>query len=263
MNGKINLCIVTKDKVFRIPFATIRQLDMFTVRYNNDCELINSLIRILDLPVDFEEVKGISMQYVYSDKILPIKYFSDNYNVDSVISSYVYYLQSDQRRLDGYGIRNVVKVLEPNYKNMIFDNSYVEILAKRYLKNDYRKIRDAYFLVKKYMIVKIDKVKPRKKHEEGMKYSDVDDNYVEYLISCFNRSEEDYMMALEELSMMDLKELEMKLGSYSLGVIDGVKIDDYDQCDLDDIKELVRLTGIDIETLRQIVNYNNGYKKKR
>lgn len=262
MNGKINLCIITKERIFCIPFATIRQLDMFTVRYNNKMELIDSLIRILRLPIEIEEVEDLNMQYVYTDKKLPIKYSSDNYDPESVVSAYIYYLQKDQKRLDDYGIRNVVRIVEPDYKNKIFSDYYVALLAKRYLKEDYRKIRDVYFLLKNHMIIKINEIKPRKKRNKIVPTNENDD-YIESLISCFNRSEEEYMMALEELSMMDLEELEMKLSSYNMHIIDGVQSSEYDECDMDDIKELVRLTGLDIECLRYIATHEDGYKKKR
>ena len=88
MNGKISLCVCTSVGEFKIPFATIRQLDMFTVRYKNKNELIESLVRILNLPVDIDDVYDIRMQYVYSDKYLPIKYSEDNYNTESVIEAY-------------------------------------------------------------------------------------------------------------------------------------------------------------------------------
>lgn len=263
MNGKINICIITDCGVYKIPFATIRQLDMFTVRYKNDSELVKSLIRILRLPINIEEVVDLDIQYVYSDTKLPIKYSGNNYDMDSVIDGYVYYIQTNQRRLGGYGIGNFMQRVEPNFRNISYSEKEIEFFVRRFLSNDYRKIRDAYFFIKNKVKIKIKRVEPRRKHDVSEKYVDGNDSYIDYLLGCLELDEEHYMMAMEELAMMDIETLEKKLGYSKDAVIDGLKYEQYDSCDLDDIHELERLTGLDIGDLVDIVKNQNGFKKRR
>ena len=85
MGERVYLNVDTNDGLMFIPFIGLKELDLFTVGFQNGLELINSLNRMLDISINIDSVKRIYISgdmYKKSDKgsLSEIKYSSDNFD---------------------------------------------------------------------------------------------------------------------------------------------------------------------------------------
>lgn len=268
MSKKINLYIETSKGIVSIPFIGIKEVDLFTVEYNNRIEFLNSLINILDLSIDIDDVGVMYLSYKDSEEnefdyetCLPVKYGKDNYNVDSVIENFSLYLREDQSRLTILGIRNVGDKIIYNFNPGYVSDNDVNLIARTYLDGDYRKIRDTYFRLCDDYSIKIDKVSTRSADYSRLELSQLEsreDNFIQYLIELASRGEEQAEIARDELAKLDHEEVRKNIDKTYYGVIDGLS--DSQIVNSMDIANLEECTGISINKLREMCKkqINNG-----
>jgi len=283
MGKMINLYMETSKGIISIPFCSIIDVDLFTSEYNsrfdddnlgNRSKLLDVLIKILKLPISVNDIGRIYLSYKDIDDIefdyetcLPIKYNRDNYNVDSVIDNFSLYLKRDQGRLNYPGIRDVGKKIFDRFVPGDMSNNDIDFLAKVYLKDDYRKIRDMYFYLSdldssyESYNIKIDKLVDNKDNRYSKNISDLEsnDDFIQYLIELSSRGESEYDIAREELSKKDLEDIRINIGKVSTSIIDGLcdsKLNDISR----DIANLEECTGINIDRLREMckMQIDNG-----
>ena len=104
MDNKVFLNIETKRGLIVIPFDKLKYVDLFTMGYNNEIELIESIDKILDLSLDISEVtdiyiSGRRFKYTKNDSLSCIKYSTDNYNLDSLKEMLSLYLKQNHKRI--------------------------------------------------------------------------------------------------------------------------------------------------------------------
>jgi len=268
MSRKVNLCLETSIGEIKIPFISLEKADLFTMRYEGKFDFLNNLIEILNLPIELYDVKNVCLRYDKEDsRWFPIRYSGDNYNVESLVDGYSSYLKSDQRRLNGYGIRNVVSILVPDFIPGCLSDRYIDLIARRYLDNSYRKLRDVYFLIKKDVEVKIDKFPDKNDTKNVMdrwhQLEVIEDEYMQYLVNLSSSGDEEFQQAAEELAMLGLDEIEKKIGGVCHPVIDGMGQEDYLGIYGKDIYKLEEATGMNIADLRNLVSYDKPHRRKR
>ena len=279
MSKKINLYLETSKGMITIPFLGIKEADLFTIEYTNRLEFLDSLINILDLRIDRDDVGNIYFSYkdienIYFDyeTCLPVKYSRDNYNVDSLVDNFALYLRQDQRRLDMPGVRNVGKKIVYNFKPGYVSNNDIGLIANAYLRNDYRKMRDTYFMLIELntlyehdvFSIKIDNVPYRKNNvsrKELFQLESNSDDYVQYLIELSSRGEDEYDWAREELSKIDNDDIKRSLGKSSSLILDG--FGDMSLISSEEVQNLEKVTGMNIEILRELckMQISNGRGK--
>lgn len=268
MGRKVNFCIKTNNDEIYIPFNSLEAADLFTMRYEKRVDLLSNLIEILNLPIEMDDIVNAYLCYNKEDgKWLAIRYTKDNYNVDSLIDSYSTYLKTDQNRLNGYGIRNVVSILVPDFVPGCLNDRYIDLIARRYLDNSYKKIRDVYFLIKKHIKVKIDDFSDKRDKSidrNGLnQMTNYEDEYIKYLMELASSNEDEFQYAAEELAMMGLDEIERRLnGKYFSPVIDGMGYEEYLGANSKDIYSLEKATGLSIYELKDVI-YSGKCRRRR
>lgn len=252
-------------KIISIPFGKLKDIDQYTMGYSDRKSFLNNLIAILGFDIDINFVDKVYLVdeenrlngFNYED-CLPIRYSRDNYNVDSLRENFIYYLQKDHNRIRRFDIVHVKLSSMMDFKDRKRDISDDEIrqCVDAYFKEHYKAIRQIYFDISDECNIKIDKFEVSKKNikrDNLSKIKSEEDDYLQYLIECFSRSEEDRLRAREELALMDIDELMGKLEGYSSGLLDGLTdIDSVKSKELDDERiELEYLVGMNIDEIRQ------------
>ena len=270
MGNSVFLNIETNYGVIRIPFIGLKELDYFTMGYNDSEELINSLIKILDLSILFSDVLNIYIDgkdYTNNgnSSINYIKYRGDNYDMQSVQDMLSLYLRQDHRRIRFCDVRYVKTegMIRFNGGMSITDReinmSVNSFLKDRYGNYIYKKVRDMYFLVKNFGGVKINKLYADYISTYDVNLSKVEaneDDFYQYLIEYSSHGENEFEKAIDELSIMELENIKNTIEDGNL--FDGIKKEeDYEL--VEDINALGSLTGLSIESLKKIVSSGLGF----
>lgn len=269
MGKPIYLKIDTVYGVITIPFLGLREVDDFTVRYDNLKELVMSLIKTMNLDFDLYDTEGVYLTYDkykrgYDESCLEIKYKSDNFNYDSLINALCEYLLEDPKRIWQSDIRYVKTDGMISFMNTGRISRFeIKNIVNAYL-NNYKRKRDMYFFLKNSskngLLIKIDKLieEDTSRNTDLSCYDLEDDSYLSYLIQLYKRGNYEFGEAMEYIAKADLQELEKLLKKDGYGVVDGVS--DNTTSMYRDIKMLEIYTGISIENLR--LNHSGFGRKK-
>ena len=265
MGNSVFLNIETNYGIIKIPFIGLKELDYFTVGYENSEKLINSLIKILDLPILFSDVLNMYItgrDYTNNgnSSINYIKYRGDNYDMQSVQDMLSLYLRQDHRRIRFCDVRHVKTegIIRFNGGMAISDRE-INMAVNSFLKDRYgiyiyKKVRDMYFLVKNFGGVKINKLYADYISTYDVNLSKVEskeDDFYQYLIEYSSKGENEFEKAIDELSIMELEDIKNAIENGNL--FDGIKKeDDYELTE--DICALESLTGLSIETLKKMIS---------
>lgn len=258
---EIYLKIDTYDGVITIPFKNLEEVDKFTVMYSNMAELINSLIRILNLKIDLYDVSSV---YLTRDKYkreidtdcLPVKYSSDNFNYQSLHDAFVAYINADLGRI----LSTDLRYLRTREIAKFFDSRYIDpyevdrAVRSFFDGTGYKRKRDTYFMIRDEEGVKIKIDKVEIKRSTGRKnlsqyYDEKEDNYLNYLIELSQRRPDMFEKVLEEIAQSDLEDISKFIKDDGYGIVDGVS--DVSILTGEQIKLLEETTGISIDELRE------------
>jgi hypothetical protein len=250
----MELCFDVGVESFSIPFDSLERLDLFTVRFKNQEELVDSIIYLFGLHINIENVKNVDVRNIFTGtKKYCVKYAGDNYNILSLMEGFGKYLMKDQRRLNGYAIKNVVRAVDPRFYPGYFEERRIGLVVRRYLGHDYKKIRDTYFLIKDEVYVEIDECNLRTecmKRERISKMYSTDDDYLQWLLESSSKDENE--MIMDEIAMMGIDVLDKKLKGSPIGIIDGM-MPYYDAVYDDDLECLEFLTGKNLGELKKMI----------
>lgn len=287
MTKRINLYMETSRGIISIPFIGLKEVDLFTTCYNsrldkdnlnNKSKLLDVLINILKLPISINDIGRVYLSYNDIDSIkfnydtcLPIKYSKDNYNIDSLIENFSLFLKRDRRRLNYPGIRNVSINAFGEFKIDNINDRSIDIIAKVFLNNDYRKTRYIYFYLSEFdsplerYNIKIDKISDKESFNNRKDLSKLEsnkDNFIQYLIELSSRNKDNSEIILDELSKMELEDIKKEIGIDSSYLFDGLSNSKKNNIERD-IANLEECTGINITILRDICSsqISNGRKK--
>lgn len=251
------LVLEFKGRIIAIPFKKIENLDAFTINYDNKKELAEAIKRILGI-----NIKGIIyeiyIQKVVDDKklrILPVKYSSDDFDIDDLVNVYKQYYKDDHTRIkttEG-GIKFVKHDTITNFLHNVRDvtNMDIDKAVDSFFKGSYSKYRDAYFIVKRYGYkVKLDSQKNAKLSDY---YSE--DEYFQFLQRLASLDNDKRDKVIEELSLYDLEDLEKVIPGY----FDGTKRKKTINIGLER-QDLSLLTGISIDELEERFGNRRGRK---
>ena len=279
--GKIELVIEYNKGVISIPFADIKSVDQFTMGYDNELELFSNLNNILNLNIKNGQLSNIYLKNSYHARskghklqyqILPVKYSTDDCDLADLQQVYAKYYKDNHTRILAYreGIRYVKHDVIRNYNlndDKITDIE-IDMAVNSYFKDgSYKTYRDAYFRVKGagYTVKTLPKVETESINKTNLSSYDTDDDYLAYLQRYAALGEEEADKALEELSYLDMEEVE-KLANEKHGLFDyldkGSKLND--QIDeIDSIMSLEALSGMSIDKLKEVIaDYQNKYQKR-
>lgn len=269
MKNKVYLNIRTVKGLISIPFVGLRELDYFTVGYENEENLIESLNKILDLSLSVTDVNNIYISgNRYKDaensSLSCIKYSRDNYNLDSLVEMLALYLKKNRERIRNCDVRHVATEGMTNFNaGMSISDSDIDLAVKTFLKSGYKKQRDMYFMVKNFSSVKIDGL-PNEDIERTklskMEAKD-DESYVQYLFEFVSKGEEEEERAMDELSKVDFEDISEVLGNNRSTLFDGVTDEKIDS--LEDIYALEVLTELSIDKIKELQTEYRGYSGRR
>ena len=263
MGNSVFLNIETNYGIIRIPFVGLRELDYFTVGYADSVELVNSLIKMLNLSILYSDVLDM---YITGDKytnngnssLSCIKYRGDNYDMDSVKNILSLFLRQDHRRIRYCDVRHVKTEGMIRFNGgMSINDREIEMAINAFLidRNGiyiYKKVRDMYFLVKNFGGIKINKLYDGDSFLYDINLSKVesrDDDFYQYLIEYSSNGENEFEKAIDELSRMELENIKNTIENGNL--FDGIKKDDDELTE--DMYALESLTGMSIDSLKKIV----------
>ncbi len=251
------LILKFKGRVIAIPFKKIENLDAFTVNYDNKKELAEAIKRILGININ-GMVYDVYIQQVINDKklsILPVKYSSDDFDIDDLVNVYKQYYKDDHMRIkttDG-GIKFVKHDTINNFLHNVRDvtNMDIDKAVNSFFKGNYRKYRDAYFTVKSYGYI------VRLNSQKSIDISDYhnEDEYFQFLQRIASLSDEKRDRVIEELSLYDLEDLEKMIP----GFFDGTKGKKTINID-EERQALSLLSGIGIDELEERFGNRRGIR---
>lgn len=285
MGERVYLNVDTNDGLMFIPFIGLKELDLYTVGFQNGFELINSLNRMLDISINIDSVKRIYISgdmYKKSDKgsLSEIKYSSDNFDKELLAKMYALYLKQDRRRVMKSDIRNIITKGMVMFKGgKSLSDRDIEKAVEIYFDKDYKNQRDAYFLIKDFaktmMIdgknISLDRrvsdknVSFKENKEKRMNVLDMletrKDGYFKYLLELFSSDRIQYDKVMDELSGYSLEELSNVLDMRGKRLFDGLTIDtknndnnlDRDSIDDEDLYMLEYCTGMSLDMLQDLV----------
>lgn len=278
MENRVCLNIDTRKGLYVIPFLDLKKLDCFTVGFENEEKLIDTLNKILDLSIDMEDIVSI---YITGDRYKDtdnsslswIKYSGDNWNLDALRNGLSLYLRQDHRRIRKCDVRfvNTQGMIRFQAGNPISDND-INLAVKAFLttgKDTYKKQRDMYFLIRDGGFVrgyKVPVVKTRVNKTDLSKMESYNDDFVQYLIELAGRGDEYLERAMEELSKVDLEDISRTLYKTEHGVIDSFRTTDEGDT-FEDAYTLVEFTGMSIDELKALqsgsgqMTIDNGFKR--
>lgn len=278
---KVKINIIYKDfGIVSIPFPNIKSCDEFTVGYQNNIELANTLARILNFNIGDKKIVDVYLEYSYqsrmSDRIitkqLPVKYSCDNFDFDDLRLVFAKFYQDDRDRIfEEDGIRNVQSSVMRDYINKrtttITDTS-IQITVNSYLKNNYKANRDAYFLLKQNgYSVKINEVFVENyQTPNGLGPIDMKSGYFNYLKKYASQGQEEMAEVMDEIQRYDVEELREEIGISGYDNFDTIRKNSYQQkySGDDELLELEGLTGKSIDELKELLEiYKNEVKNGR
>ena len=249
------LVLEFKGRVIAIPFKKIENLDAFTVTYDSKKELAEAIKRILGI-----NIKGmiyeIYIQKVVDDKklrILPVKYSSDDFDIDDLVNVYKQYYKDDHTRIkttEG-GIKFVKHETIADFMHNVRDvtNMDIDKAVNSFFKGSYRKYRDAYFTVKRCGY----KVKLNAQNNAKLSDYHSEDEYFQFLQRLSSLSNDKRDKVIEELSLYDLEDLEKVVP----GFFDGTEKQKTINID-EERQDLSLLTGISIDELEKQFGNRRG-----
>ena len=249
----ISLVIEYNSGPIIIPFREILGLDNFTVNYDNKEELADALKQILGLKIN-ETVNGAYIQYIVKGKvsILPIKYSSDDFDLNDLVEVYKNYYKDDHMRIRTTedGIKFVKHDTISDFMHNVRDVNNIDIdkAVTSFFSGSYKKYRDAYFTVKKYGY----KVKLREfSKDTNLSKYDVEDEYFQSLKREASLGRKSHDRVLEELSLRDIEDLKKEFP----GLFDGTQ--KKEKVNINNERLVLQaLTGINIDELEQ--RYGRG-----
>lgn len=252
-----------------IPFLGLYELDLFTVRYNDRKELITALSRMLELPIRVDSVIDLKVCYKRdfgNEKVLPIKYRKDNFDIDSLSYSFLLYLKRDHERIrkTGVGRINTNQMCDFMAGEGHLTDFDIEVAVRLYLEDgSYKKYREIYFMIKdKVTVKKNEKVlKNSTNISRNLSKFDSDDDYISSLLQYALKGEEECEEVMEELSLMDLETLSSKIQNRHYGIFDGIDAEDYE--DLRNLSDLEKYSGYSLEELIEIVSVKDKRRKRK
>jgi len=285
MGERVYLNVDTNEGLMFIPFIGLKELDLFTVGFQNGLELINSLNRMLDISINIDSVKRIYISgdmYKKSDKgsLSEIKYSSDNFDKELLAKMYALYLKQDRRRVMKSDIRNIITKGMVMFKGgKSLSDRDIEKAVEIYFDKDYKNQRDAYFLIKDFaktmMIdgknISLDRrvsdknVSFKENKEKRMNVLDMlearKDGYFKYLLELFSSDRIQYDKVMDELSGYSLEELSNVLDMRGKRLFDGLTINtknndnnlDRDSIDDEDLYMLEYCTEMSLDMLQDLV----------
>ena len=259
MENKVILNIETGNGKYVIPFIDLSNLDRWTVLFPGASEMIDSLNKILGLSIDMDDVNAI---YISSDRYMDrennslsnIKYSDDNFDCDSLRDMLSLYFKQDHRRIRKCDVRFVnthaMTMFQAGYD--ISDRD-IDVAVFVYLKDNYKKQRDMYFMIKNFGGIRINKIGSyieEIKRSELSKCDSINDNFIQELIGLASRGEEYLDKAMEDLSKCDLEEIEKLLSKPERGIFDGLRTEYLDESLEEEMICLLEFTDMSIEELR-------------
>lgn len=267
------LFIVTTKGVITIPFPSVKIADEYTVNFNDQNELISKLSKILQLDITQDDILDTYLEWqrydarnrtIVSSK-LPIKYQSDNYDINNLKVVFSSYLKEDRQRIMRFDIRYLQT---PTFINFVHGNGVlterdIDFGVEAFLKDgNYMKARDIYFGLK----YSKRKVKTLPKRIGYNLSQDLDkhytrDTYLSSLLDYAKQGDEEYAKAMEIIASYDLEQLDSLVDSKEGKIVDGL----YGYADISygDIVLLELATQLNINTLITLANSSIRKKKSR
>ena len=267
------LFIVTTKGVITIPFPSVKIADEYTVNFNDQNELISKLSKILQLDITQDDILDTYLEWqrydarnrtIVSSK-LPIKYQSDNYDINNLKVVFSSYLKEDFQRIMRFDIRYLQT---PAFINFVHGNGVlterdIDFGVEAFLKDgNYMKARDIYFGLK----YSKRKVKTLPKRIGYNLSQDLDkhytrDTYLSSLLDYAKQGDEEYAKAMEIIASYDLEQLDSLVDSKEGKIVDGL----YGYADISygDIVLLELATQLNINTLITLANSSIRKKKGR
>lgn len=269
----VYLFIVTTKGTITVPFPSVKIADEYTVNFNNQNELISKLFRILQLDINLDDVMDVHLERQRYDsknktmvsRKLPIKYQSDNYDINNLKVVFSSYLKEDRQRIMRFDIRHLQT---PAFINFVHGNGVlterdIDLGVEVFLKDgNYMKARDIYFGLK----YSKRKVKTLPKRIGYNLSQDLDkhytrDTYLSSLLDYAKQGDEEYAKAMEIIASYDLEQLDSLVDSKEGKIVDGL----YGYADISygDIVLLELATQLNINTLITLANSSIRKKKNR
>ena len=272
----IKIVVAYNERVISIPFKNIALIDEFTTFYDNNQDIGIALNEILDL-----QLKDTSINKIYISKTtqkdelspeyteyLPIKYSFDNYDIQSVIESYIDYIIKNQRLLQkkDSALNKVMINYMRKYDKINLSNYDIERIILSYLSNgsgnySYDRIRAAYFTLIKngYKIKKEDNKETNNiiNRTDLTKYNSQDE-FFEYLIYYSTISEEAKSKAIDMMASESIEDIDRKMYNSNHSLFDTKEIKTKRNY-YDDALLLQALTNM---TIQDLVNLINNYQMK-
>lgn len=256
MENRAFLNIETKNGLIMIPFLGLKELDCFTVGFDNLEDLITSLSKILDLSLDVLDVLNIYItgsryKKTRNSSLFYVKYSCDNYNYESLRDMFSLYLKQDHRRIRKCDIRFVTTGgIDRFLDGGEITDQEIDLAVNAFLKKDYKKMRDVYFMIKDDVSIrtlKNDSTNIERSNISSLEA--VEDSFVQNLIERASRGE-DLDAIMEELSLVDLEDISSALSGSRRDIFDGLT--DEETRDLENIYSLEMLTNMSIEDIKSI-----------
>ena len=267
------LFIVTTKGVITVPFPSVKIADEYTTNFNDQNELISKLSKILQLDITQDDILDTYLEWqrydarnrtIVSSK-LPIKYQSDNYDINNLKVVFSSYLKEDRQRIMRFDIRYLQT---PAFINFVHGNGVlterdIDFGVEAFLKDgNYMKARDIYFGLK----YSKRKVKTLPKRIGYNLSQDLDkhytrDTYLSSLLDYAKQGDEEYAKAMEIIASYDLEQLDSLVDSKEGKIVDGL----YGYADISygDIVLLELATQLNINTLITLANSSIRKKKSR
>lgn len=268
MGNRVFLNIETKNGLVMIPFLGLKELDYFTIGFENDEQLITSLSKMLDLSLNVEDVfriyiTGNRYKDTKNSSLLCIKYREDNYNIESLKEMFSLYLKQDHRRIKNCDIRFVVtKGMVDFIGGKSISDHDIDCAVDAFLKKDYKKQRDVYFMIKDFASIRVDKLGKVERSRTELNMLDAEeDSFVQNLIECASRGE-DVDRILDEMALIDLEDISRVLSGSKKDIFDGLTDEEVE--DLEDVYSLEALTGMSLEEIKKFqtgYNFGNGFRR--
>ena len=271
----IYLVIDTTKGSITIPFLGIKELDEFTIRYDNQDELVKNLFKILGIKSEPNKVRDVYVFKEYRNKStgkcytghLPVKYGVDNYKKEDIFYALASYLKDDPRRIRRTDVQYVKHDALMDYlagERQITDFDIERAVSSHLDSHGYMAHRNAYFIIKnhnyqnkdntyKIRIEKVEKIP----NTDKMSSFQTKDPYFSYLQEYAKKGEEEYDKAMDMIASYSLEELRNLKSSLGEGIVDGVN--DELAISQDEVYTLEMLTGMSNQALMNLVN---NYSKK-
>ena len=263
--------------IIKIPFKNLKDLDEFTINFNNIFDLGITLIRILNLDVSENAILGGTISYLKKDtksgKLIeidkPIKYNIDDYELNSLKDTYCKFFIDDRNRIKNkdFGLCNVEHSTIKNFvlgKTISITDLDIQKAVNAYFTEGYLKYRDAYFNLKKegYIIPRI-KVQEKNNVKNNLNSFDTENEYFAYLQNYANIGEEKYAKAMDILSGYDSDEIRHDMINGQYGVFDGT-IQNSIYEDTDKYRYIaLALEKLSGHSLQELIDMNDFYGNKK